>query len=71
MACLLLCVQCWTHDDGQKTCPKHVESYSKNEFEKLVRLVGLLIRIYHVARSSDLSNSCISVYGWFVNDLHF
>ena len=27
---LLLCVQ--TPDDGQKYCPKHVESYSKNTF---------------------------------------
>ena len=31
-------------DDGQKTCPKHVEFYSKNKFEKLVHLVGLIIR---------------------------
>ena len=35
---LLLCVQCRTPDDGQRYCPKHVESYSKNEFEKLVLL---------------------------------
>ena len=27
-------------DDGQRNCPKHVEFYSKNEFEKLVHLVG-------------------------------
>jgi len=26
-------------------CPKHVEFYSKNKFEKLVRLVGFIIRI--------------------------
>ena len=26
---LLLCIQYWTPDDGQKTCPKHVEFYSK------------------------------------------
>jgi len=44
---LLLCVQCLTPDDGQKTCPKHVEFYSKNKFEKLVHLVGFIIRIYH------------------------
>jgi hypothetical protein len=31
---LLLRVQCWTPDDGQKTCPKHVEFYTKNKFEK-------------------------------------
>ena len=26
-------------------CPKHVEFYSKNKFEKLVHLVGFIIRI--------------------------
>jgi len=26
-------------DDGQRNCPKHVEFYSKNKFEKLVHLV--------------------------------
>jgi len=31
--------------DGQKTCPKHVKFYSKNKFEKLVHLVGFIIRI--------------------------
>jgi hypothetical protein len=30
--------------DGQKTCPKPVEFYSKNKFEKLVHLVGFIIR---------------------------
>jgi len=37
-------------DDGQRNCPKHVEFYSKNKFEKLVHLVGFIIRIYHDAR---------------------
>jgi len=37
---LLLCVQYYTPDDGQKTFPKHVEFYSKNKFEKLVHLFG-------------------------------
>jgi hypothetical protein len=40
-------------DDGQRDCPKHVEFYSKNKFEKLLRLVGLIIRIYHDARSPE------------------
>jgi len=35
----LLCVQWKTVDDGQRNCPKHVEFYSKNKFEKLVHLV--------------------------------
>jgi hypothetical protein len=34
-----MCVQRKTPDDGQRNCPKHVESYSKNKFEKLVHLV--------------------------------
>ena len=42
---LLLCLQCQTPDDGQKTCPKHIEFYSKNKLEKLVHLVGFIIRI--------------------------
>ena len=28
-----------TSDDGQRSCPKHVDFYSKNKFEKLVHLV--------------------------------
>jgi len=43
----LLCVQRKTRDDGQKNCPKHVEFYSKNKFEKLVLVVGFIIRILH------------------------
>ena len=39
--------------DRQKTFPKHVEFYSKNKFEKLVHLVGFIIRMYHDARSSE------------------
>ena len=41
----MLCVQWKTPNDGQMNCPKHVEFYSKNKFEKLVRLVGFIIRI--------------------------
>ena len=49
----LLCVQWKTPDGGQKNCPKHVEFYSKNKFEKLMHLVGFIIRIYHDARSPE------------------
>jgi len=42
-----------TPDDGQRNCPQHVEFYSKNKFEKLVHLVGFIIRIYHDARSLE------------------
>jgi sulfur relay (sulfurtransferase) complex TusBCD TusD component (DsrE family) len=50
----LLCVQGKTLDDGQRNSPKHVEFYSKNKFEKLVHLVGFIIRICHDARSQEL-----------------
>ena len=42
-----------TVDDGQRNCPKYVEFYSKNKFEKLVHVVGFIIRIYHDARSPE------------------
>ena len=48
---VLLCVQRKTPDDVQTNCPKHVEFYSKTKFEKLVHLLGFIIRIYHAARS--------------------
>jgi len=35
---------CWTPDDGQRDCPKHVEFYSNNKFEKLVHFFGFIIR---------------------------
>jgi len=38
---------------GQRNCPKHVEYYSKNKFEKLVHLVGFITRIYHNSRSPE------------------
>jgi hypothetical protein len=50
---LLLCVQWKSPDDGQRNFPKHVEFYSKNKFEKLVHLVGFIIRIYQDARSTE------------------
>ena len=34
--------------DGQRNCPKHVEFYYKNKFEKLVHLVGFIIRNYKI-----------------------
>jgi len=49
----LLCVQWKTPDGGQRNCPKHVEFYSKNKFERLVHPVSFIIRIYHDARSPE------------------
>ena len=43
----LLCVQWKTPEDGQRKCPKHVEFYSKNIFEKLVHLVGFTTRSHY------------------------
>jgi len=40
----LLCVQWKTPDVGQRNCPKRVEFYSKNKFEKLVHLFGFITR---------------------------
>jgi len=40
----LLCVQWKTPDDWHRQCPKHVEFLSINKFEKLVHLVGFIIR---------------------------
>jgi len=47
------CVYSENPDNGQRNCPKHVEFYSKNKFEKLAHLVGFIIRIYHDARSPE------------------
>jgi len=33
-----------TPDDGHRNCPKHVEFYSKNKFQKLLHLFGFIIR---------------------------
>jgi hypothetical protein len=43
---LLLFVQWKTPDNGQRNCPKHLEFHSKNKFEKLVHLVGFIIRSF-------------------------
>jgi len=56
----LLCVQWKTLDDVQGNYPKHVEFYSKNKFEKLLHLVGFLIRIfraYHAAKQRTHTRS--------------
>ena len=39
-----MCIVKRIPDDGQRNCPKHVEFHSKNKFEKLVHLVGFIIR---------------------------
>ena len=51
-----VCTAKETLDDGQGNCPKHVEFYSKNKFEKLVHLVGFY---YNNLRFIILTCTCI------------
>ena len=44
-----------TPDDEQGNCPKYVEFYSKNKFEKLMGIVGFIISVVYV----------IQIYGTF------
>ena len=44
-----------------------MESYSKNKFEKLVLLVGFIIRIYHDARSSKRQNLLVFTCSLILN----
>jgi hypothetical protein len=60
ITCMYCCVHSARHD-GQRNCPKHVELYSKNTFEKLVHLIGFIIRIYHDARSSECQFFSVSL----------
>ena len=55
---IAVCTVKKTADDGQRNCPKHVEFYSKNKFQKLAHLFGFIIGIYHDARSAERQNGC-------------
>jgi hypothetical protein len=57
-------VQWKTPDDGQRNCPKHLEFYSKNKFEKWMHLFGFIIRIYHNARSPECQIHLMSQRQW-------
>jgi len=48
-----------TPDDGQRNCPKHVEFYSKNKFEKLVHLVCFYYKNLSRCTVTWTSNSCV------------
>jgi len=56
----LLCVQGKT--PGQRNCLKHVEFHSKNIFEKLVHLVGFIIRNLSRCMVTWTSNSETSAH---------
>jgi hypothetical protein len=46
-----------TPDDGQRNCPKHAEFYSKNKFEKLVYLVGFIMRTKRKVILNEIFNA--------------
>jgi hypothetical protein len=63
-------VQWGTPDNGQRNCPKHVEFYSKDEFEKLVHLVGFTIRTHcnnELTCILDILNLLILIKNTFQN----
>jgi len=64
----LPCVQWKTPDDGQRNCPKHVEFLSKNKFEKLVHLVGFIVRnVYWIFISGSRSGGDLAnTWHWAV-----
>jgi hypothetical protein len=57
-----------TPDDGQRNRPKHVKFKSNNKFEKLVHLVGFIIRNLHDAVSHERQQK---LYGLSVMELLF
>jgi len=61
----LLCLQWKTPDDGQRNCPKHVDFYSKNKFEKLVHLVGFVIRTQNNGRTKKDVGFILPIYNKF------
>jgi len=62
--CFLEGVQWKIPDDVQRNCPKHVEFYSENKFEKLVHLVGFITRIFH---NSDMFRFILIIFREVIN----
>jgi hypothetical protein len=58
-----------TPDDGQRNCPKHVPFHFQNKFEKLVLLVGFIIRICHDARSHERKITLYNVHAQSSTDM--
>ena len=50
------------------TCPKHVEFYSKNKFEKLVHLIGFIIR---TSQHYNTAGNCRGSARQWGNSLHW
>jgi len=53
---------CCVYSDGQRNCPKNVEFYSQNKFEKLVHLVGFIIRITTTGAIKDCEFKTLSMW---------
>ena len=60
----LLCLQWKTPDEGQRNCPKHVELYSKINFEKLVRLFWFYYKNMSRCTVTWTSNKLVHLF-WF------
>ena len=66
---VLLCVQWKNPDDGQRNFPKYEEFHSKNKFEKLVHLVGFIVR--NLLRCAVTWTSKMFVCSWPSSDAQF
>jgi len=62
----VVCTVKKTPDDGQRNCPKNVEFYSKNKFEKLVHLFGFIIRI---SWKVCFDSSCVELIMLIIDDI--
>jgi hypothetical protein len=65
----LLCVRWKTADDGQRNCPKHVEFHSKNKFEKLVHLVGFILRNLSQCTVTWTSVPLLLLFMWLASSM--
>jgi hypothetical protein len=68
----LLSVQWITPDDGQRDCSKHVEFHFQNKLEKLVHLVGFIIRKFVttlVHMNVRIASVCLQVLQCYCGDV--
>jgi len=63
---IAVCVQRKNPDDGQRNCPKRVEFHFKNKFDKLVHLVGFIVRKW-LPVSTPLDSNCIILLKNYLN----
>jgi hypothetical protein len=65
----LLCVQWKTPNYGQMNCLKHVDFHSKNKFEKLVHVVGLITRKFIMMHGQINVKLMLKCFLWPFNDV--